>query len=140
MIPAADIQNMHPQTFDFLLFRLGSFLMGVSAEQVVRIRRGVMAQMDPVNQKVDLRDIFKLSPDTRTNLSMTVLEIKSQLGRTYVSVDSAEGTTALGLDQIKKLPPLIDLHKSHAALWGLALLDNNIAFLLDLDRLETDAT
>ena len=137
MTPATDIRNMHHKTFDFLLFRLGSFLLGVAAEQVIRIRRGNMLQIDPGSQQVNLRDIFQMSPDTQTNDSNAVLEIKSQWGRTYIPVDTAEGTIALKLDQIKKLPPLINFHKSHPALWGLALLDENIAFLLDLDQLKS---
>ena len=40
MIPVTDIRNMHDKTFDFLLFRLGAFLWGVAAEQVIRIGRG----------------------------------------------------------------------------------------------------
>jgi CheW-like domain len=137
MPPATDFHNMHHKTFEFLLFRLGSFLLGVASEQVIRISRGVMSQINPDSQRVDLRDIFQMSPDTQTNDSTAVLEVKSQLGRTYVPVDSAEGTIALELGQIKKLPPLIDCHKSHTALWGLALLDENIAFLLDLDQLKS---
>ena len=137
MTPATDIRNMHHKTFDFLLFRLGSFLLGVAAEQVIRIRRGNMPQINPGSRQVNLRDIFQMSSDTQTNDSTAVLEIKSQWGRTYVPVDTAEGTIALKLDQIKKLPPLIDFHKSNPALWGLALLDENIAFLLDLDQLKS---
>jgi len=135
MIPATHIQNMHHKTFDFLLFRLGSFLLGVAAEQIIRIRRGGISQINPGSQRVDLRDIFHISPDTQTNDPPAFLEVNSQLGRTYIPVDTAEGTIALKLDQIKKLPPLIDCHKSHAALWGLALLNKNIVFLLDLDQL-----
>ena len=136
MTPASHIQNMHRKTFDFLLFRLGSFLLGVAAEQVIRIRRGVMSQINPGSQQVDLRDIFQMSPRNQTNNSAAVLEVKSQLGQTYIPVDTAEGTVALNLNQIKKLPPLIDFHKGHPALWGLALLDEDIVFLLDLDQLK----
>ena len=139
MTPATDTRNMHRKTFDFLLFRLGSFLLGVAAEQVIRITRGNMPQINPGSRQVDLRDIFRMSPHTQTNDSNAVLEVKSQFGRTYVPVDTAEGTVALELDQIKKLPPLIDFHKSHPALWGLALLDENIVFLLDLDQLTSFA-
>ena len=138
MTPATDIRNMHHKTFDFLLFRLGSFLLGVAAEQVIRIRRGNMPQINSGSRQVNLRDIFQMSPDTQTNDSNAVLEIKSQLGRTYIQVDTAEGTIALKLDQIKKLPPLIDSHKCHTAFWGLALLDEKVAFLLDLDQLEPE--
>jgi chemotaxis signal transduction protein len=138
MTPATHIQDMHHKTFDFLFFRLGSFLLGVAAEQIIQIRRGNMPQINPDSQRVDLRDIFQMPPDTQMNDSTAVLEVKSRLGRTYVPVDTAEGTIALKLDQIKTLPPLIDCHKSHPALWGLALLDENIAFLLDLDRLKPE--
>jgi len=140
MTPAAHIRNMHRKTFDFLLFRLEPFLLGVAAEQVIRITRGNMPQIDPGSQQVDLRDIFQISPHTQTNNSTAVLEVKSQFGRTYVPVDRAEGTIALKLDQIKRLPPLIDFHKGHSALWGLALLDENIVFLLDLDQLKPATT
>jgi len=138
MTPATHIRNMHGKTFDFLLFRLGSFLLGVATEQVIRIRRGVMAQINPGSQQVDLRDIFQMPPHNQTNNSAAVLEVKSQLGRAYIPVDTAEDTIALNLDQIKKLPPLINFHKSHPALWGLALLENRIVFLVDLDRLSTN--
>ncbi|OQY46422.1 MAG: hypothetical protein B6240_07305 [Desulfobacteraceae bacterium 4572_87] len=138
MIPVTDIRNMHDKTFDFLLFRLGSFLWGVAAEQVIHIGRGSIPPINPGSQQVNLRDVFQISPETKTNDSATVIEVKSPLGRTYVPVDTAEGAIALKLDQIKKLPPLINFNKSHAALWGLALLDENIAFLLDLDQIEPE--
>lgn len=138
MTPATDIRNMHLKSFDFLFFRLGSFLLGVAAEQVMGIRRGNMPQMDPDSQQVCLRDIFQMSTDTQTNLPTAILEIQSRSGRAYVPVDKAEGTIALKLHQIKKLPPLINFHKSHPALWGLALLDDNIAFLMDLDQLKPE--
>jgi len=140
MTSATHIRNMHGKTFDFLLFRLGSFLLGVAAEQIIRITRGNMPQINPGSQQVDLRDILQMSPHTQTNVSTAVLEVKSQLGRTYIPVDTAEGTIALKLDQIKKLPPLIDFHKSHPALWGLALLENGIAFLVDLDGMRSDGS
>ena len=38
--PATHIRNMHGETFDFFLFRLGSFLLGVATEQVIRITAG----------------------------------------------------------------------------------------------------
>jgi len=136
MTPAAHIKNMPPETFDFLLFRLGSFLLGMAAEQVIRITRGNMSQINQGSRQVDLRDIFQMSPHTQTNNSAALLELKTQFGRTYVPVDAAEGTVALNLDQIRKLPPLIDFQKGHSPLWGLALLDENIVFLLDLDQLK----
>ena len=138
MTPNTHIRNTTGVTFDFLLFRLGSFLLGVAAEQVVHITRGNMFQTNQGRQQVDLRDIFQMPPRTKTNNSTAVLEVKSQFGRTYVPVDTAEGTVALKLNQIKKLPPLIDFHKGHPALWGLALLGENIVFLLDLDQLKPD--
>ena len=136
MTPATHIRKTPSKTFDFLLFRLGSFLLGVAAEQVIRITRGNMLQINQGHQEVDLRDIFQMSPRTQTNNSTAVLVVKSQFGRTHVPVDTAEGTVALKLDQIKRLPLLIDSHKGHPALWGLALLDENIVFLLDLDQLK----
>ena len=140
MPPATDTQDMHHQTFDFLLFRLGSFLLGVAAEQVIQIRRGVISPMNPGGQQVNLKDIFQISPDTQKTDSAAVLAVESQWGRTYVPVDSAEGTIALELGQIKQLPPLIDDHKCHPALWGLALLKNGIVFLVDLDRIRPDGS
>ena len=140
MTPATHIQDMPRETFDFLLFRLGSFLLGVAAEQVIRITRGNMSPINQVGLQVDLRDIFQMSPCTQTNNLSAVLEVKTQFGRAYLPVDTAEDTVALNLDQIKKLPPLIDSHKGHPALWGLALLDKNIVFLLDLDQLKPVTT
>ena len=75
-----------------------------------------------------------MTTHTRAEERTILLEIRTDAGPIQVPVDEAEGAISLGLDQIKRLPPLIDLHKSHAALWGLAILKAETAFLLDLNR------
>ncbi len=136
MTPAAHIPDMNPKTFDFLLFRVEPHLLGVASEQVTRVRRRNGPQTHKERQQVNLREIFNLTPPVQTDGLNTVLEVRGASGRTDIPVDVAEGTIVLTLDQIKKLPPLIDSHKSHFSFWGLALLDEEIVFLLDLDQLK----
>ena len=138
MTPATEIQSVRQKTFDFILFRLEPFLLGTAATQIIRIRNSDIPQTDSDVEVLNLREIFHLPPNEQTGFSPTFLEVSGGPGRTYVSVDSAEGIIALNLSQIRKLSPLIDLHKSHSFLWGLALLDEKIAFLLDLDQLKPE--
>ena len=106
--------------------------MGVPAEQVIQVTRSVMSQKDSKIPQLNLREIFHMTSHTRTEGTAILLEVRTKSGPTHVPVDEAEGTISLGLDQIKKLPPLIDLNKSHAALWGIAILKKETAFLVDL--------
>jgi len=135
MTAVANRQAMHPDSYDFLLFRLGNFLLGAAAEQVIHIRRRDVPHTHSDRRQVNLKEIFQMIPDTP---SETVLEIEHPRGQVDVLVDAAEGTINLNVDQIRKLPVLIDIHKSHPALWGLAILDEKIVFLLDLDLLEPE--
>ncbi len=136
MTPATEIQSPGPKTFDFVLFCVGPFLLGAPATQVVRVGIGKMFQMDSDMEPVSLRDIFHLPPNDG-DFSPAFLEVNGESGPAVISVDTVEGIVSLNLAQIKRLPPLVDFHKAHSFLWGLALLDEKIAFLLDPDRLQT---
>jgi len=138
MTPAAQIPGMHQETFDFLVFRLGPFLLGAVATQITGIRHKDMPKNESDVKRLDLRGIFHLTPREETALPPAFLEVSGERGRTYISVDAAEGIISLNLSQIRKLPPLIDFHKSQPSLWGLALLDKEIIFLMDLDQLKTE--
>jgi chemotaxis signal transduction protein len=138
-MPLADhTRTLHPQTFDFVLFRLGPFLFGVAAERVVRVRRRKMPDRDSHMHRVNLRRLLLPTADGQRDASEDLLEIETRFGRTLVSVDTAEGTLTLTLDQMRELPPLIDRHKRHGVLWGAAFLDKETLFLLDLDLLEPE--
>ncbi len=92
--------------------------------------------MDWDVKPVSLRDIFDLPPNDG-DFSPAFLEVNGEPSPAVVSVDAVEGILSLNLAQIRRLPPLVDFHKAHSFLWGLALLDEKIAFLLDLDQLKT---
>jgi chemotaxis signal transduction protein len=138
MTPAAQVPAMHQETFDFFLFRLGPFLLGAVVTQVTGIRHKDISKIESDVELVDLRGIFHLTPKEEAALSPTFLEVGGERGRTYVPVDAVEGIISLSLSQIRKLPPLIESHKSHPSLWGLALLDKEIIFLMDLDQVKTE--
>lgn len=135
MASVTDTPGMHQETFDFLLFRLGPFLLGTVATQVIGIRHKAMPDMAADVKLLDLRDIFHLTPRAESDSPPTFLEVGGGQGRTFVSVDTAQGIHSLNLSQIRRLPPLIESHKSHPSLWGLALLGDEIVFLMDLDQL-----
>ena len=84
---------------------------------------------------LNLKDILHLTSQRETAQEHTLLEVKSTVARTYIEVDSADGVIPLNLSQIRKLPPLVDTQKVHPCLWGLALLDDKVAFIVDLDVL-----
>jgi chemotaxis signal transduction protein len=132
----AETEGMNRKTLDVVLFRLGPFLLGAPAAQVECIRHGELPQTASNGDLLDLRDIFSAPSGEATGFPPVFLEVVGGPGRRRIRVDAAEGIITLHLTQIKRLPPLIDAHKSHASLWGLAVLDETIAFLLDLDQLK----
>lgn len=131
----AETEGMRRKTMDVVLFRLGPFLLGAPAAQVECIRRGELPQTASKLDLLDLRDIFSAPSGEATDFPPVFLELLGGPGRRCIRVDAAEGIVTLNLTQIRRLPPLIDAHKSHASLCGLAILDEKIAFLVDLDRL-----
>jgi chemotaxis signal transduction protein len=135
MDPDPETEPVRSQTFDVLLFRLGSFLLGAPADQVRRIGHGDLARELPDSQALDLKDIFPVPDTGGADLPPVFLDVAGLGHRLVVRVDAAEGVIALDVGQIRRLPPLIDAHKSHPCLSGLAVLEDRMAFLLDLHRL-----
>ncbi len=128
-------QERHVDAFEFLLFHLGTFVLAVAADQIIRIKRRVLPDPDSPGRRLDIKKILQITPDTSSGV---VLEIVHPSGQTEMKVDAVEGTVLLTLDQIQKLPYLIELHNRHPALWGLAVLGGRIVFLLDPSLLKTE--
>jgi chemotaxis signal transduction protein len=123
------------QSFEFILFTVADFLFGVLAEQVTRIHNGEKINPEDLGQTpVDLGKAFHV-PEQTAVARHCLLEVKTGTGMTFFEVDRVEGLTRLDLSQVRKLPPLIGSQKSSSSLWGLALIENRIACLVDLETL-----
>ena len=130
-------RHTNPETFDFVLFRSGPFLMGALAEQVSAISHH-LSQSRKDFEIIKLRDIFPFPDDIEKGLQPVFMRVSAKSPPRYVSADTAVGVITLHKKNIKKLPPLIELLKLQTGLWGLALMGEEIAFLLDLDRIEPE--
>lgn len=126
------------QSFEFILFKVADFLFGVPAEQVSKVHNGEKFKREKLGQTtVDLGKTFRVPKETavaRANL----LEVKTGTGLKFFEVDMVEGLTRLDLSQVRKLPPLIASQKENRSFWGLALIGNRIACLVDLETLRAD--
>jgi hypothetical protein len=123
------------QSFEFILFKVADFLFGVSAEQVFRIHNGEKIKREELGQMpVDLGKAFHM-PKERAVTSTCLLEVKTETGMKFFEVDMVEELTRLDLSQVRKLPPLIASQKANRSFWGLALIGNRIACLVDLETL-----
>ncbi|MFZ3047658.1 MAG: hypothetical protein WA151_17235 [Desulfatirhabdiaceae bacterium] len=123
------------QSFEFILFTVADFLFGVLAEQVTRIHDGEKIKLEDLGQTpIDLGKAFHVPKETAV-ARHCLLEVKTGTRMTFFEVDMVEGHTRLDLSQVRKLPPLIGSKKSSSSLWGLALIENRIACLVDLEIL-----
>jgi chemotaxis signal transduction protein len=126
------------QSFEFILFMLADFLFGATAEQVTRIHSGEKIKPEELGRtRVDLGKAFHVPKETAA-AHPCLLEVKTRTGMKFFEVDRVEGLTRLDLSQIRKLPPLIGSQKANRSFWGLALIGNRIACLVDLETLGTD--
>jgi hypothetical protein len=123
------------ETFDFVLFKSGPFLLGALAEQVSALNHHMSHPQENI-EIIALRDVFPFPDPTEKGLQPVFLKICGKSPTRYMSADTAVGVITLQKEDIRKLPPLIELQKHQTALWGLALIGEEIAFLLDLDRIE----
>ncbi len=124
------------QLFEFILFKVADFLFGAPAEQVSRIHNGEKIKREELGQTpLDLGKAFYVPKETAV-ARPCLLEVKTGTGMKFFEVDMVEGLTRLDLSQVRKLPPLIASLKANRSFWGLALIGNRIACLVDLETLE----
>ena len=123
------------QSFEFILFKVADFLFGAPAEQVSRIYNGEKIKREELGRMpMDLGEAFHMPKETSAARSC-LLEVKTGTGMEFFEVDVVEGLTRLDLSQVRKLPPLIGSQKTNRSFWGLALIENRIACLVDLEIL-----
>ena len=135
--PEKDSESL-AQTFEIILFKIADFLFGAPAEQISRILNGEKTKPEELSPApVDLGEIFLLQEGAAVDRSC-LLEVDTRTGLQLFRVDTAEGFTNLNLSQIRKLPPLIASKKMNPSFWGLALLENRIVCLVDLDNLKAE--
>ena len=125
------------QSFEFILFKVADFLFGAPAGQVSRIHDGEKIKREELGRTpVDMGKAFHVPKEAAVGRSC-LLEVQTGTGMEFVEVDMVEGLTRLDLSQIRKLPPLIGSQKTIRSFWGLALIGNRIACLVDLDHLRS---
>lgn len=125
------------QWFEFILFKVADFLFGAPAEQVSRIHNGEKIKREELGRNpIDLGKVFHVPKETAVARSC-LLEVKTGTGMQFFEVDMVEGLTRLDLSQIRNLPPLIESKKGDRSFWGLALMGNRIACLVDLETLKS---
>ena len=123
------------QSFEFILFKVADFLFGAPAEQVSRIHNEKKIKREELGQMpIDVGKAFHVPKETSVARSC-LLEVKTGIGMEFFEVDMVEGLTKLDLSQVRKLPPLVGSQKSNRSFWGLALIENRIACLVDLETL-----
>ena len=127
------------QSFEFILFKVADFLFGAPAEQITRIHNGKKFKQEELGQTpVDLGMAFHVPKETAASRPC-LLEVKTGTGMQFFEVDMVEGLTRLDLSQVRKLPPLIGSQKTNRSFWGLALIGNRIACLVDIETLRMGA-
>lgn len=123
------------QSFEFILFKVGGFLFGAPAEQILRIHNGdKITPEEPGHTPIDMGKVFHVPEETAIARSC-LLEVNTAIGAQFFEVDRVEGLTRVNLSQMRELPPLIGSQKANASFWGLALIGERIACLVDFETL-----
>jgi len=123
------------QSFEFILFQVADFLFGTPAGQITRIHSVEKIKPEELGQApVNLGKAFHV-PQERAVARPCLMEVKTGTGMKFFEVDGVEGLTRLDLSQLRKLPPLIASQKANPSFWGLAVIGNRIACLVDLETL-----
>ena len=123
------------QSFEFILFQVAGFLFGAPAEQITRIHSWEKIKPEELGQTpINLGKAFQV-PQERAAARPCLMEVKIGTGKKFFEVDVVEGITRLDLSQLRKLPPLIASQKANRSFWGLAVIGNRIACLVDLETL-----
>lgn len=118
-----------------VLFRIGGFLMGAAVDEVEQGLRSSGAAADAEScRPVDLRELLGLSSSEQTKGGEMLL-IRAGAQRFLAAVDSVEGLVTLDQSALRLLPPLVARQKIGEWVWGIALVEAEMAFLVSFEGL-----
>ena len=124
-------------SLEVLIVRRDGFLLAFPSEQLARIVTAPdTPEASPDSAAPDAGNAAGPSGEARGPVSV---EVRMETGTRPVRVDDVEGMTCLDLSQIRTLPPLIQAQKRRPYLWGIALVDDRVVYLVDPAGLSPDA-
>ena len=133
------VDSSEAATLAILTFRVGSFLLGVEADQIAQLTR-------PSGQRL-------LTPVSEGASDLKVMDLRSLCGlpretdkeqRQLLVVDRAGERVGYRVDQVGELinidiamyiwplPPLLEVQKRWRQLWGVCQWENKLVLLVDL--------
>lgn len=123
-----------PAGIRILTFRIAGIPLGVDIEQIFEILSPVQAaqrglQIIPFHERVSFgsHEVILEAP--------SVLVLRDEQRGTGVLIDQPEGITAVPIQSIKPLPPLLQASMSRTVIWGVVLMDEGPLLLADMGRL-----
>ncbi len=113
-----------------VLFRIGGFLLGAAVDEVEQGLRSGGAAVDAAScPPVDLEELLELPASEQTQ-GRELLLIRVGAQRFLAAVDSIEGLVTLDRSALRPLPPLIAGERIGKWVWGIALVQAEMAFLV----------
>lgn len=123
------------QQLTLILFRIAGFLMGVHVDEVWQgLRSEPAAKIEQNMERIDLRKLWGL-PQSGTDGGAQFLMIRAGTRRLLADVDSIEGLVTVTRTEVRPLPPLIAAQEIGKWIWGIALMQDKMAYLVHFDVL-----
>lgn len=114
-----------------LVFQFEGIRMGIDVEQIA-------GMLDPRDRAVDELSVssfheklsFRNGPSAY--VAPMVLLVKDEEGRHGVLIDQPQDIISIKIDSIRPLPPLVEASRESPAVWGVALMEEDMVLLVDL--------
>jgi hypothetical protein len=124
------------ESVDFLVARVEGLFLAIPAGQVQRVIGSSEATGGSFRPTaVSLREALHIAARHGSSGDGALLEVRTLQGSEAVLVDQVEGIVTLGPEQVQRLPSLVEAQKSGTLLRGLAVVENQVMYLVDLTDL-----
>lgn len=125
-------------SISIVLFRINGFLMGAAVDEVEQGLRSVAAAPDCAScSHIDLRKLLSLPPPEQAQGGELLL-IRAGTRRFLAAVDNVEGLITLAQAALRPLPPLLAGQQIAGWIWGIALVEREMVFLVSFEGLAAD--
>jgi len=114
-----------------LIFEFKGIRMGVDVEQIA-------GMLDPRDKSVSELNVFPFHEkilfrnDCPAYVAPMILLVRGEDGRHGVLIDQPQDIVSIKIDSIRSLPPLIEASRESRAVWGVALIEEEVVLLVDL--------
>jgi chemotaxis signal transduction protein len=121
-------QRTLPEYLQFLTFRIGEQRYGIEVSQIA-----AMHSYDEQTQARWLWQLLSLSPPAPVRFN--IIHFKSAADVSAIIINQPEDIISVPLHQIRPFPRLLSPFAQGLGFWGIAVKEEELLLLLDLDQL-----